>query len=82
MFISAALMLQRHLTALIIFLFSCLIDRDVSWCIVNTLHAWFRHMKACVKWENDLSAYFSINSGVPERSLLGPRLYNIVMDKL
>ena len=29
-----------------------------------------------------MSAYFSINSGVPEGSLLGPRLYNIVMDKL
>ena len=42
----------------------------------------FRHMKACVKWGNDLSAYFSINSGVPEGSLLGPRLYNILMDKL
>ena len=37
-------------------------------------------MKACVK--GDLSAYFSINSGVPDGSLLGPRLYNIVMDKL
>ena len=50
MFISTALMLQRHLTASIIFIyFSCLIDRAVSWCIVNTLHAWFRHMKACVK---------------------------------
>ena len=39
-------------------------------------------MKACVKWGNDLSAYVSINSGVPEGSLLGPRLNNIVMDKL
>ena len=40
------------------YLFSCLIDRGVPWCIVNTLHVWFRHMKACVKWGNDLSAYF------------------------
>ena len=39
-------------------------------------------MKAYVKWGNDLSAYFSNNSGVPEGSLLGLRLYNIVMDKL
>ena len=39
-------------------------------------------MKACVKWGNDLSAYFNINSGVPEGSLLGPRLHNIVIDKL
>ena len=49
---------------------------------MNTLHAWFRHIKACVKWGNDLSAYFSINSGVPVGSLLGPRLYNIVKDKV
>ena len=29
-----------------------------------------------------MSAYFNINSGVPEISLFGPRSYNIIMDKL
>ena len=64
------------------YLFSCLIDKGVPLYKVNTLHAWFRHMKAYVKLGNDLSSYFSINSGVLEGSLLGPRLYNIVIDKL
>ena len=35
------------------YLFSCFIDRGVPWCFVNTLYAWFRHMKTCVKWGND-----------------------------
>ena len=64
------------------YLFSSIIDRGVSGCVVNTLHAWFSHMKACIKWGKNLSAYFSINTGVPDSSLLGPQLYNIVMDKL
>ena len=35
------------------YLFYCL--------IVNTLHAWFMHLEACVKRGSDLFAYFSIN---------------------
>jgi hypothetical protein len=64
------------------YLLTCLMDRGVPCCIVNTLFAWFRNMNGCVKWNNDYSQYFNIMSGVPEGSLLGPRLYNVVMDKL
>jgi hypothetical protein len=64
------------------FLLTCLIERGVPKCIVDVLYAWFRNMNACVKWNGSFSSFFNVLSGVPEGSLLGPRLYNIVMDKL
>jgi hypothetical protein len=39
-------------------------------------------MKACVKWNGSVSQCFDIKSGVQQGSLLGPRLYNLIMDKL
>ena len=39
-------------------------------------------MISCVKWGNSESVYFNVLSGCPEESILGPKLFNTVMDKL
>ena len=64
------------------YLLSCLIERGLPLCVINVLYSWFRNMNACIKWNDGLSTFFSVKSGVPQGSLLGPHLYNVVMDQL
>ena len=39
-------------------------------------------MRACVKWGCNKSVYFDIKSGCPEGSILGPKLFNLIIDEL
>jgi hypothetical protein len=63
-------------------LLQCLIERGFPVQIVNVFCSWFRNMRSCVKWSNDKSQMFSVMSGCPEGSILGPKFFNLVMDKL
>ena len=39
-------------------------------------------MRACVKWGCNTSKYIDIKSGCPEGSILGPKLFSLVVDEL
>ena len=39
-------------------------------------------MKACVKWGCNISDYFDIKSGCAQGSILGPKMFNLVIDEL
>ena len=39
-------------------------------------------MRACVKWGCSKSVYFDIKSDCPEGSILGPKLFNLIVDEL
>jgi hypothetical protein len=63
-------------------IFSCLIEIGFPISVVKLFMSWYRNLFATVNWNNDSSDFFKINSGVPQGSLLGPKVFNIVMDKL
>ena len=63
-------------------IFQCLLERGFPVQLVNVFSSWYRNMLACVKWGNVRSDYFNVLSGCPEGSVLGPKLFNLVMDKL
>ena len=50
--------------------------------LVNVMLHWFRSTKACVKWACNTSNYFNIKSGCAQGSILGPKLFNLVIDGL
>jgi hypothetical protein len=64
------------------FLFNCMIERGVHPGLVKVFMSWLRNMKSCVSWQNVLSSYFYVRSGVPQGSILGGRFFNMLMDKL
>jgi hypothetical protein len=64
------------------YLFSCMIDRGYPPQLVNIFQMWFRNMYACVNWNNCKSEFFKVSSGVPQGSILGSKLYNMIMDNM
>ena len=39
-------------------------------------------MKNCILWSNSISKFFNIKSACPQDNILGPKLFNLVIDKL
>ncbi len=50
--------------------------------VVNVFMSWFRNLSGQVRWNNHLSNSFDIHSGLPQGSLLSPKIYNFVMDSI
>ncbi len=63
-------------------IFQCLIERGLPVQLVDVFCGWFRNMLSCVKWGSSESVYFNVLSGCPQGSILGPKFFNMVMDKL
>jgi hypothetical protein len=63
-------------------LFQCLIERGFNLNLVKVFVSWFRNMRCCVKWNNVVSEFVDIKSGVPQGSILGGKFFNMLMDKL
>ena len=52
-----------------------LIERGFPVQLVDIFCSWFRNMISCVKWDNCESVYFSVLSGCPKGSILGPKFF-------
>ena len=63
-------------------LLSCLCDLGLPFDLIQVFHSWLRNMKSCVSWGNECSQFFNVLSGIQQGSLLGPKFFNLVMDKL
>ena len=59
-----------------------MLDRGFSVQLVNVMLRLFRSIKACVKWGCNTSNHFNIKSGCAKSSILGPKLFNMVIDGL
>ena len=64
------------------YLISCMLKRGFPLQIVKVFLSWFCNMHASVKWKNVTSNCFKIKSGVPQGSLLGGKLYNLIVDEI
>lgn len=63
-------------------LFVKLIDRGVPKVLVRILAFWYAHQLFHVKWDNVVSAPFSVSNGVRQGGILSPILFNVYMDEL
>ena len=50
--------------------------------LINTFFSWFSKLSGTVVWNNCLSYKFDIFSGVPEGSIISPKLFNCIMDEI
>src|SRR5208283_3328010 len=57
-----------------------LMKRGVPLCLINILLSWFSKLSGMVKWNNQFSKMFNIQSGVPQGSINGPKFFNCTMD--
>ena len=64
------------------FLLSSMIEKGLPVKLVDIFKAWFLNLKASVLWNNAFSESFDVKSGVLQGSLLGPKFYNLITDKL
>ena len=64
------------------YLLSCLCDHGLPFDLIQVFRSWLRNMKSCVSWGNECSQFFNVLSGIQQGSLLGPKFFNLVMDKL
>jgi hypothetical protein len=63
-------------------LMQCLIERGFPLQLVMVFFNWFRNLLSCVKWNDSMSDYFRVLSGCPQGSILGPKFFYLVIDKL
>ena len=64
------------------YLLSCLCDHGLPFNLIQVFHSWLRNMKSCVSWGNEYSEFFNVLSSIQQGSLLGPKFFNLVIDKL
>ena len=60
----------------------CLLECGFPVKLVHVFCQWYRNLKSCVLWGNGISKCFSIKSGCPQGSILEPKFFNFVLDKL
>ena len=56
--------------------------RGMPLFLINILFSWFSKLSSTVVWNNCLSHKFDNFSGVPEGSIIGPKLFNCIMDEI
>ena len=63
-------------------LFLKLIQRGFPLCFINLLVYWYSNMHSRCKWDEVLSDYFLVTSGVKQGGVLSPRLFTVYIDDL
>ena len=63
-------------------LFMKLMHRHVPLCFLELLENWFCNYVSTVKWGTTYSAFFSVNFGVRQGSVLSPFLFAIYLDNI
>ena len=63
-------------------LFAAMLRRGVPKALVNIFLSWYSKLSCQVRWDGAMSNMFAIHSGLPQGSLLSPKLYNIIMDHI
>ena len=61
---------------------SCLCDHGLPFDLIQVFHSCLHNMKSCVSCGNECSQFFNVLFGIQQGSLLGPKFFNLVMDKL
>ena len=63
-------------------LLTLLMKRSIPLFLINILFSWFCKLYGTVVWNNCLSHKFDIFSGIPEGSIIGPKLFNCIMNEI
>ena len=63
-------------------LLTLLMECGMPLFLIIFLFSWFSKLSGSVVWNNCLSHKFDIFSGVPEGSIIGPKLFNYIMDEI
>jgi len=61
-------------------MYKSLLDAGVTIIIVDVLCNWYNKLHYAVRWNNALSAQFSVFSGVRQGSCLSPAIFNVFMN--
>ena len=61
-------------------LFNIMLDRGLPARFVKLIFDWYSKLSAAVKWNNVLSSFFLIKSGVRQGGILSPILFNLYAD--
>ena len=61
-------------------MYKSLLDAGVPIIIVDVLCNWYNKLHYAVRWNNALSAQFSVFSGVRQGSCLSPAIFNVFMN--
>jgi len=61
-------------------MFVSLMKSGIPLCIVAILKDWYSKLFVSVRWNNHLSYWFPVSSGVRQGSLLSPILFSMFMN--